>query len=319
MKRDVLLVVLLVAIGALVVIVLRQRNEIGELRTAQQPVPKPVVHAPPPPPREEPAPEPKPVASTPLGPVAMQDGNSPTNFLGGWAKMMKDPAMKEIIRVQQKMVIDQMYGGFFKDLNWPPKELDALKELLQERQIALMEAGMSALSGSEAERKQAAEQTNALKAEYDKKLKDLLGAQGYELFQQYEQTAPERVQVQMFKGALPGDVALTEQQEYDLIAAMHEERRTVATSSLINNQNRIPNASEVTEERIAEALKQLEQLQQRYVERAAAILTPEQLEHFSKWQQQMSAMQAAGMKMAPKMFGSKGASQSPPGGQTQTP
>jgi hypothetical protein len=219
--------------------------------------------------------------------------------------MMKDPAMKEMMRAQQKMVIDQMYGGFFKDLNWPSKESDTLRELLQDRQMALMDAGMSAMSGSEAERKQAGEQAKAVKADYDNKLKELLGPQDYELFQQYEQTAPERMQVQMFKGALPGDVALTEQQEYDLIAAMHEERKAVPSSSLINNQDKIPDASQLTEEGIAEALKQLEQLQQRYADRAAAILTPEQLEQFAKWQQQISAMQAAGMKMAGQMFGNK--------------
>src|SRR5207244_2913034 len=97
---------------------------------------------------EPPPPTPVTEASTPVA----------TNFLSGLAGMMKNPQMKEMIRAQQKMAMEQMYGGFFKNLNRPANEVDALKDLLDARQMALMDAGMSAMSGSEAERKQAAEQ-----------------------------------------------------------------------------------------------------------------------------------------------------------------
>ena len=121
----------------------------------------------------------------------------------------------------------------------------------------------------------------------------------------------------MFKDTLPADAALTDQQEYDLIGAMYEARKALPASSLMNNQNSDP--SQLTEERIAETLKQLEQLQQVYANRAAAILTPAQLEQFTKWQQQLSTMQAAGLKMAVQMFGNKGAPQPPAANQGPTP
>ena len=95
------------------------------------------------------------------------------------------------------------------------------------------------------------------------------------MFQQYEQTANERMPVQLFKDALPADAALTDQQEENLIAAMYQERKALPTSSLMNNQN--PDPSQLTEDRIAELEKQMEQLQQRYADRAAAILTPRSL------------------------------------------
>ena len=231
--------------------------------------------------------------------------------------MMKDPQMKEMIRAQQKMVLDQMYGPMLKNLNRPENEVDALKDLLLQRQMALVEAGMSAMSGSETERKASVETTKTLKEDYDKRIKDLLGPQDYEVFQQYELTAPERMQLQMFKGSLPADAALTDQQESDLLAAMYEERKAVPPSSLMNNK--APDPSQLTEENIAEALKQMEQLQKRYAERAAAILTPAQLEQFTKWQQQLSAMQAAGLKMASQMFGNKAALPPPASNQGQTP
>ena len=149
------------------------------------------------------------------------------------------------------------------------------------------------------------ENNKALKSDYDKKIEDLLGPQDYQVFKDYEQTVPDRMQVQMFKGTLSADTALTDQQEYDLMAAMSEERNALPASSLMKSQNSDP--SQFTEERIAELTKQMDQMQQVYANRAAAILTPAQLEQFTKWQQQMSAMRAAGLKMAAQMFGNKGA------------
>jgi hypothetical protein len=165
------------------------------------------------------------------------------------------------------------------------------------------------MSGSESDRKQAAEDNKTLTSDYDKKIEDLLGPQDYQVFKDYEKTVPERMQVGMFKGTLSGDTALTDQQEYDLIVAMSEERNNLPASSMMKSQN--PDPSKFTEDGIAEALKQMEQLQQAYANRAAAILTPAQLEQFRKWQEQISAMQAAGLKMASQMFANKGAAQPP--------
>ena len=53
---------------------------------------------------------------------------------------------------------------------------------------------------------------------------------------------------------------------------------------------------------LPEQLKQMEQLQQAYVNRAATILTPAQLEQFTQWEQQQSTMQSAGIKMAAQML-----------------
>jgi RNA polymerase sigma factor (sigma-70 family) len=323
MKKQAFLVVLvLVVIGTLALVIVRQRSEIASLRQAAEfaaakqtePARQPAATA------QQPEPElPVEVVPTPPppAPIEQPSSGSPSNFFSGLAGMMKNPQMKEVMRMQQKMMLEQSFGPMFKSLNRPENEVDALKDLLLQRQLALMDAGMSAMSGSDEERKAAAETTKTLKEDCDKKIKDLLDPQDYEVFQQYDQTAPERMQIQMFKGTLPADAMLTDQQESDLIAAMYEERKAIPPSSLMNNKS--PDPSQFTEENIAEALKQMEQLQQRYAERAAAILTPAQLEQFTKWQQQISTMQAAGLKMAAQMFGSKPAQPAPAGDQSQGP
>jgi len=156
------------------------------------------------------------------------------------AEMMKNPQMKEMMRSQQKMAIDGMYGSLNKYLNLSTNEMDALKELLLQRQMAMMDAGMSLMGGSEADRKQAVEDAKTLKTDYDKKIQDLLGAQDYPAFQDYEKSAPDRMSVQMFKGSLPADATLTDQQEENLIAAMAEERKALPSTSALNTQNNTP-------------------------------------------------------------------------------
>jgi hypothetical protein len=322
MKRDILIAALVAAVAVLAVVAIRQNQQIA--RTKEQPPAAVAVVKRQLPPRpvlvretQELQPETSPAqgaaapTTEPAPPPAAQTNTAGTasNFFTGLAGMMKDPQMKEMIRAQQKMMQDQMYGALFKYLNWPADKQDALKSLLLDRQMALTDAGMSMMSGSESDRKQAMEETKTLKSDYDKKIQDLLGQQDYQTFQDYEKTVPDRMQVQMFKGTLSADAALTDQQEYDLIAAMSEERNALPASSLMKGQNTDP--SQFTEEKIAELSKQMDQMQQAYANRAATILTPAQLEQFTKWQQQMSAMQAAGMKMAVQMFGNKGAAQTP--------
>lgn len=321
MKKNLLLVVLLMAVAALAIAVARQNQQITQMKeelasasvekakTAPVPAPKKEL--------SEPLPKASPVEPVPTAPPSLvpapnapvSTGGAVSNYFSSLAGMMKDPQVKEMMRVQQKMALAKMYGSLSKYLDLPATKQDALKELLADRQMAMAEAGLSMMSGSESERKRATEEVKALKADYDKKIQDLLGPQDYEVFQDYEKTVGERVQLQMFKDALPADAALTEQQEDDLITAMYEERKALPPSSLMNNQT--PDPSQMTEERIAETLKQIEQLQQRYADRAAAILNPAQLEQFTKWQQQFSTMQAAGLKMAAQVFGKKGAQSSP--------
>jgi hypothetical protein len=312
MKQNALLVALVVAVAALTVVVVRQRSEIADLKQAAQVAPvKHIVPVEPPAPvvaKEEPAP---PTEPPPAAPAAAANTNASGNFMSGLAGMMKNPQMKEMVRSQQKVMLDRQYASLFKYLgNLPPADLDALKQLLLDRQMALVDAGMAMMSGSADDRKRAIEDSKAVKAEYDKKIQDILGAQDYEVFKQYEATAGERMQVQMFKDSLTGDAALTDQQENDLIVAMADERKALPASSLLNKgQNADP--SQMTEESINDALKQMEVLQKRYADRAAAILTPAQLEQFTKWQQQWSTMQAAGLKMAQTMFGNKGTTTAP--------
>ncbi len=245
----------------------------------------------------------------PPAPAIEASAQAPTNLFAGLAKMFKDPQMKEMMRSQQKMMVGQMYGGLYKELGLSPTDEEALKKLLEDRQLALMDAGLAAMGGSEAESTPTAGDAKSLKAKYDKQIEDLLGPKAYSAFQQYDQTVSERTVVNLFKQSLSADNALTEQQENDLVDAMYQARKDLPDNPLLNSQTRDP--SQLTEDGIAQALKAQEQLQKQYADSAASILTPAQLDQFTKFQQQMSAMQAAGMKMAGQMFGQKNSNSAP--------
>ena len=314
MNKNLWLVAGLVVLGGMLVMIVQQRTEIAELqqrvaRLTVRPVvvAKPVI---PKPPKREPMWMPVPKALEPVAAPVSPSSGTTNNPFAGLASMMKDPAMKEMIRAQQKTSLDMTYGSLIKNLNLTADQTATFNTLLLDRQMASVDAGFAMMNGSATERKQALEETKAVKAEYDQKIQDLLGPADYQAFQQYEQTLGERMQVQMFKGALSGELALTDQQESGLIAALVEERTAFPATALMNTKT--PDPSQLTEQNVAEALKQLEQLQQRSADRAAGILTPAQLEQFTKWQQQWSAMQTMGLKMASQMFGNKPAQPTAP-------
>lgn len=244
----------------------------------------------------------QPEPSAPATPAPQAAGMN-TNFFGAIANMMKNPQMKEMMRAQQKLVVDQMYASLPRYLSLTAETKEKLQALLVERQQALAETGLAMMNGSEGERKKAAEESKAAKAEYDQAIKELLGEQDYEVFELYEESVPEQTHVTMFKNSLTGDESLSEEQENGLVAAMYQARKDLPNDSLLNQQNKSPDPERLSEEGVAEALKQMERLQQRYAEGAAGILSAAQLEKFRAWQEQMAAMQRAGLSMAAQMFG----------------
>jgi hypothetical protein len=64
-------------------------------------------------------------------------------------KMMKDPAMREMMREQQKAMVNLMYAGLFRDLNLSPDEKEKLKGLLTEAQMRNMESAQGLFGGNE--------------------------------------------------------------------------------------------------------------------------------------------------------------------------
>jgi len=221
------------------------------------------------------------------------------------AKMMKNPGMKDLIRSQQKGQQDMMYGSLFKCLQLSDADLETFKSVLLDRQMALVDSSMEMMSNSATpeEKKAAADKMKETTASYDAQLKELLGDDNYSVYKSFEETQAERMQVTLFKGSLSGVDQMSEEQEDSLIRAMHEERSNFKSSVPGFGEKQTADASQFTPERIEKLLAENAKLQEQYVAKASAILTPTQLEQFKANQKQQLAMQEMGMKMAAKMFG----------------
>lgn len=233
----------------------------------------------------------------------------------GLAAMFKDPAMKDMIKSQQKAyigpMIDKMYGSFFQQFNLTPEQTAYLKDLIQKKMLVASDLGMSMLDGSadaskQAElRKQIKEQTDAV----DSQIKQFLGDDNYKQFQDYEKSTADRMQVSQFQDQFAGTAtALSPDQQQQLIQAMADERNNFKWTTDFSNPNAAGTdvASMFTDEKVNQFAQQREQLDQQVIERARQILTPEQLTQFEAFQKAQRELQVNGMKMAAKMFGTKG-------------
>ena len=260
---------------------------------APTPVSEPIRGTPAPAASAEPADPPPPKAAE--KPAAQQ-------FMAALAKMVQDPKMKDALRSQQRMMVDTSYGQLLKCLTAQPETIQAFKDLLLDRQVAMMDLGMGVISaGSKEEREAQAQKIQAIQKDFDAQVQALLGTDDYTMYKQYEETQPERMQVNLFNQSLGTDSTLTEAQQHELIRAMYEER-TAFKFSVASGPGQDPSAL-LDPAAAARHLEEMETLQTRYAERAQTILSPAQMESFRKSQDQQRQMQKMGIQMAIQMMG----------------
>jgi uncharacterized protein YxeA len=231
-----------------------------------------------------------------------------------FGEMFKSKEMKDMIKTQQKTVlggmIDKNYAPYFTSLNLTSEQSASLKDLILNRGLVDAEAGMSMLSGDNdpAKRKEIMDKTKTDRDAVNAQIKDFLGADNYTQFESYEKTIPDRMSLNMYKdqnGSGPG--ALNPEQEAQLIQAMGEERQNFKFTTDFSDRSKVDGdiASYFTEERINKFYEESEQLNQRYLERAKNVLTPEQIDPFTKFLSSQRELQKASFRMAMTMFGQK--------------
>ena len=249
-------------------------------------------------------------ASTGAAPVraaahARHAGTNDVAPFAGIAKMMKSQGMKSMMRAQSKGQIEITYGSLFKGLSLSEENTEAFKNLLLDKQMAMIDLSMGVMDGSATpeHRTELASKMADLTKDSDAQIKALLGDENYPVYQEYEATQPERMQVHMFKQTLSGADALSEQQEHDLIRALYDERKNYPEITKQFNHSNPPDPTTFTEAAITNQLAAMAQLQEKATERATKVLTASQLKEFEKSQEQMRAMQEMGMKMASQLFG----------------
>lgn len=167
----------------------------------------------------------------PMGPgfSPVEPGGPPEGFRGGdgrgrFMAMLDNPEIQKLMTIQQKAALDSRFASLFKSLNLSPADLEKFKNLLVEKQTAVMDARAAAraqgLSGPESRDAIRQAITNA-QAEVDNSIRSTLGEAGFAQYQTYEQTLPERNLVSQLQQRLSySSSPLTDMQTNQVVALL---------------------------------------------------------------------------------------------------
>ncbi|MBN1674598.1 MAG: hypothetical protein JXR37_26360 [Kiritimatiellae bacterium] len=273
-------------------------------------MPSPDEHAIPSQPESRPsAPEPR---STPVeAPVQESTDSLEANGLQKMvldvAAWVEDPEAKDMMRAHMGMALEHTYASLFRYLRLTPERLDAFEGLLVEKAMAQLEIGADAVAravSGEATDSTADEKGKRLlelTRQCDDRIRAFLGEADYEVYKEYEETQPERMQVEEFQRALGADDQLSDEQMHCLIVAMHETRTDLLVSTGLDEEHTLDPASfagETTEQ----VLAQLEQLNAGYVARARPILSDAQLMRFESWREKRLTAERLQVSLVTQLF-----------------
>ncbi len=229
---------------------------------------------------------------------------------GGFlAKMLQDPAMKKMIAEQQKAMVGMMYGPLLKDLKLTPEETEKFNALLLDNQMNAANKGMSILQEG-ADKTAIGKELAEDKKQFDAQMKEFLGDDRYAQYEDFTKSIPDRMTLTQLKSQF-GDNPLNEQQSSQLLTLMKEERQRSNPTSGENPFGSSDFNRALSEDAMNKYFAQQEQANQRVIERAAGVLSPEQVEVLGRSLTNNLSMQRAGMNMARAMMG-RDSSAAPP-------
>lgn len=236
-----------------------------------------------------------------------------TEMFKGVGEMMKNPDTRDMIKTQQKAVLNGMlekaYASLVNQLGLTPEQAAAFKDLVVNKSLAGAAGGMSLLSETDpAKRTQILEQTKIEKDAYDLQIKQMLGDDNYQQFQTYEKSLSDRMTIGMFRDQqATGPGVLTAEQENQMVQMMTEERQNFKFTTDLSDQSKLTGdlAGNLTEEKVNQFLQEQEQLQQRCLSRAQSFLSADQYASYQKFLSSQLQMQKLGLNMASQMFAPK--------------
>lgn len=218
----------------------------------------------------------------PQGPGAGEDGNFETRRnrdIAMLAEMLADPELSALMLTQQKAGLDSRYAALFRQLGLDPKETEALKNLLAERQLARMEAGVMVRTEGLDRNDRTGMRELILDADNDveAKLRGLLGPDNFNTLKTYEQSAGERMRVDRFALRLSYSAAPLQTYQSDALVQL------LASVSQPRSPGRNATAQETASYTQARQAYETEVLS-----RAQSVLSPVQVEALKQYQQEQA-------------------------------
>jgi len=205
------------------------------------------------------------------------------------ANMSSDPLMLEQEHAQTSRKVKRDYAKLFADLNLPQDKADALNNLIVKKLNVYVDLNDDMMNSNPAQ-----SQMDKLRAAAQKvkaagdEINQLLGAEDYSKFKNYEGSMDQRYEVsgpQGFARELSAGQALTSDQTEQLISTMAEVKQNFKFSSGAKPTSPQGITAVITEKPASEInvdafTAEMQQLDDQYLARAQSILTPDQITAF---------------------------------------
>jgi len=217
---------------------------------------------------------------------------------GMLAEMMKDPNMVKAMREQQATMTKMQYGALVKQLHLSPEQTDKFYQVLTDGTMRAVENGSALLSGENTP--EAMKGVADQQKETESQLQALLGDSGYAAYKDYQQTVSDRLQLTTLKTYFGDSLALSSEQEQQLLQTMIAARQSVTAANPPSLSQMNPADKVVMSDQY---FQQQEQINQQVLAQAAGYLSTEQLQSLSNSQSSVLSMTKASMGMVQKMLG----------------
>ncbi len=230
--------------------------------------------------------------------------------MSAMAKMFQTEEGKKMMKTQIGMMTKMQYGDLARALNLPPEQTEKIMNLLSERANAM--AGnpwkfMSEGKLDEATIKKMGEETEATRKNYDSMLKNELGDEGFQHFEEYEKSIGERMALaQLDPQFSAAGTPLQADQRDKLLQIMSDERKNSPPSEFDRTgRDAAKNMSLMNDDAAVDRwMQQEEDYRKRVVDQAgkAGVLSADQLKAFQQGFDQLAQMQKFGIKMGKEMM-----------------
>lgn len=134
-------------------------------------------------------------------PVMPNSPRRPRRERGASRAFFDNPQAQKLIALQQRAALDAHYAGLFKKLGLSPEKLNQFKNLLVEKQSAMMDVAAAARAQGLDPRRDRDEfraLVSQTQAELDNNIRSVLGDAAFSEYQQYQQTLPQRTTAEQF-------------------------------------------------------------------------------------------------------------------------
>jgi len=178
---------------------LRQRVEILEKTAHSQMTQRPSFEAALKPPA--PLPQPSGISNRQVAEIRGEAGLNG----GSFANPMDNPEVQKLMVIQQRAALDNRFAALFRELKLSPADLDKFKQLLVDKQTAILDvrtaAQTKAINGQDG-REMIREMLTNAQTKSDDSIRAALGDTRFAKYQTYEQTLPERTAVSLLEQRL---------------------------------------------------------------------------------------------------------------------